>query len=68
MINPRLATRYAKSIVDLAIEQKQLDTVYADMKFILRICKSNPDFLAVLRSPIIKPTAKGKVIESQRKE
>jgi F-type H+-transporting ATPase subunit delta len=68
MTNPRLATRYAKSIVDLAIEQKQLEIVYGDMKFILRVCKSNPDFLAVLRSPIIKPTAKAKIIESITKE
>ena len=68
MINPRLATRYAKSIIDLAIEQKQLDAVYADMKFLLRICKSNPDFLAVLLSPIIKPSSKGKIIESITKE
>lgn len=68
MTNPRLATRYAKSIIDLAIEQKQLDAVYADMKFLLRICKSNPDFLAVLLSPIIKPSSKGKIIESITKE
>ena len=68
MNNPRLATRYAKSIIDLAVEQKQLDTVYNDMKFILRIFKSNPDFVAVLRSPIIKPTSKGKIIESITKE
>ncbi len=68
MNNPRLATRYAKSIIDLAVEQNQLDAVYNDMKFILRICKSNPDFVAVLRSPIIKPTSKGKIIESVTKE
>ncbi len=68
MNNPRLATRYAKSIVDLAIEQHQLDAVYNDMKLILSICKSNPDFVAVLRSPIIKPTSKGKIIESITKE
>lgn len=68
MNNPRLATRYAKSIIDLAVEQKQVDAVYNDMKLILRICKSNPDFLAVLRSPIIKPTAKGKIIEAITKE
>ena len=64
MNNPRLATRYAKSLVDLAIEQKQLDTVYTDMKFILSICKSNPDFVAVLRSPIINAGTKKKIIES----
>lgn len=68
MNNPRLATRYAKSLIDLAVEQNSLDAVYADMKFILRICKSNPDFVAVLRSPIIKPTSKGKIIESITKE
>ncbi|MCW3092034.1 MAG: synthase delta chain [Ferruginibacter sp.] len=68
MNNPRLATRYAKSIIDLAVEQNQLDAVYNDMKFILRICKSNPDFVALLRSPIIKPTIKGKIIGSIVKE
>jgi F-type H+-transporting ATPase subunit delta len=64
MNNPRLASRYAKSIIDLAVEKNQLDTVFADMNFILRICKSNPDFVSILHSPIIKPAAKGKIIES----
>lgn len=64
MNNPRLATRYAKSIIDLAVEQKQLDIVYNDMKLILSICKTNPDFVTLLRSPIIKPTSKAKIIES----
>ncbi|MEO7767961.1 MAG: ATP synthase F1 subunit delta [Ferruginibacter sp.] len=68
MNNPRLATRYAKSIIDLAVEQNQLDAVCNDMKFILRVCKSNPDFVSLLRSPIIKPSAKGKIIESITKE
>jgi F-type H+-transporting ATPase subunit delta len=68
MNNPRLATRYAKSIIDLAVEKNILDVVYNDMKFILRICKSNPDFVAVLRSPIIKPTSKGKIIEAVTKD
>ena len=68
MNNPRLAARYAKSIVDLAIERKELDAVYADMKFILRICKTNPDFVALLRSPVISTGTKGKIIESITKE
>jgi F-type H+-transporting ATPase subunit delta len=68
MNNPRLATRYAKSIIDLSIERNELDAVYADMKFILRVCKSNPDFLALLRSPIITAGTKGKIIESITKE
>ncbi len=32
--NPRLAARYAKSILDLAVERGQLETVYKDMIFL----------------------------------
>jgi F-type H+-transporting ATPase subunit delta len=62
MENPRLAGRYAKSIVDLSIEQNQLETVYADMKLLLSVCKTNTDFVAMLRSPIIQADKKGKII------
>ena len=68
MNNPRLAGRYAKSLLDLATEQNQVDAVYADMKWLNSICKSNPDFVNMLRSPVIKPTAKGKIIDAITKE
>ena len=64
MNNPRLATRYAKSLIGLATELNQLDAISADMKWLHQICKSNPDFVAVLRSPIIKADKKEKIIES----
>jgi F-type H+-transporting ATPase subunit delta len=64
MQNPRLATRYAKSMIDLATEQNQLAAVYGDMKQIIKICKSNPDFVAMLRSPVIKADKKGKIVEA----
>ena len=64
MNNPRLAGRYSKSLLDLATEQNQVDAVYADMKWLQDICKSNPDFVMVLKSPVIKPFAKEKIIES----
>ena len=64
MNNPRLAGRYAKSLIDLATELNQVDVICSDMKFIQRICKSNPDFVNVLRSPIIKPGTKEKIIGS----
>lgn len=64
MNNPRLAGRYAKSLLGLAIEQNQLDAVCGDMKLILSICKSNPDFVAVLKSPVISADKKEKVIGS----
>jgi len=64
MNNPRLAGRYAKSLVDLATELNQLDAVYADMKLLQGLGKTNPDFTAVLRSPVIKPSTKEKIIDS----
>ena len=64
MNNPRLATRYAKSLLDLSIEQNGLAEVYADMKLLQQINKSNPDFVALLRSPIITSDKKDKIIDA----
>ena len=64
MNNPRLAIRYAKSLIDLTLEKDQLDEVYADMKFLQNIIKSNPDFVALLKSPVIQEDKKNKIIES----
>jgi len=64
MNNPRLAGRYAKSLLDLATEQNQVEVVYADMKWLNSVCKSNPDFTAVLSSPIIKADKKEAIINA----
>ena len=64
MNNPRLAERYAKSLIDLAKEKDQLNEVYNDIKFLQRICKSNRDFVALLKSPIIPEDKKNKIITS----
>ena len=64
MNNPRLAGRYAKSLLDISIEQNNLEAVYADMNLLQKICKSNPDFVAVLKSPVITQDKKQKIIEA----
>ena len=64
MNNPRLAGRYAKSLLSLATEQNQVDPVYNDMKWLSSVCKSNADFVAVLMSPIIKADKKQAIIEA----
>jgi F-type H+-transporting ATPase subunit delta len=64
MPNPRLATRYAKSLIDLAIEKGQLEKVFADMQWLSSVCKSNRDFVNVLRSPIITADVKKKIVEA----
>jgi F-type H+-transporting ATPase subunit delta len=62
MPSPRLAARYAKSIVELAVEKNQLEQVYNDMLFLQAICKSNPDFVNLLKSPIVKPGKKETIL------
>ena len=68
MPNPRLAARYAKSLVDLAEEKGQLEQVYADMQWINAATKSNRDFVNLLRSPIIKGDTKKKILDAITKD
>ncbi len=62
MTNPRIATRYAKSLIGLAQERGELETVYKDMQFLQSICKSNSDFVNLLRSPVVKADKKEAII------
>ena len=62
MPNPRLADRYAKSLIDLATERSQLDIVRADMQYFSALCKASNEFVNMLRSPIIKSDSKEKII------
>lgn len=64
MPNPRLAARYAKSLIDLAIERGQLEQVYQDMLWLNGTCKTSRDFVNLLRSPIIKADTKQKIMEA----
>lgn len=64
MQNPRLAYRYAKSLLDLSIEQGQLEQVFADMQWLQAACKSSREFVNLLRSPIIKADAKKRILEA----
>ena len=64
MNNPRLAIRYAKSLIDLAMEQKKLKEVYNDILFLQSICRSSKEFVAILNSPVIKPDKKNKIIHA----
>ncbi|HTD92908.1 MAG TPA: ATP synthase F1 subunit delta [Chitinophagaceae bacterium] len=64
MPNPRLAARYAKSIIDLSLERGQLELVYADMQWLQAVCKSNADFVNLLRSPVVKSDTKQKILDA----
>jgi F-type H+-transporting ATPase subunit delta len=64
MPNPRLASRYAKSILDLAIEKGQLENVYNDMLFLQAACRGSREFVSFLRSPVIKSDKKSKILDA----
>lgn len=64
MSNPRLATRYAKSLIDLSIERGQLEEVFADMQWLQAVCKSNRDFVNLLKSPVITGDKKIKIMDA----
>ncbi|MCK6630716.1 MAG: F0F1 ATP synthase subunit delta, partial [Anaerolineae bacterium] len=48
----RIATRYAKSLIDLAIEQGKLEEVFADINM-LKAATKNRDLYLLLKSPIV---------------
>jgi F-type H+-transporting ATPase subunit delta len=62
MPNPRLASRYAKSLLDLAVERKQLDEVYQDMVFMHRLCADSREFVVLLKSPVVREDKKEKIL------
>jgi F-type H+-transporting ATPase subunit delta len=64
MLNPRLAGRYAKSLIGLANEQNQLEDVYRDMMLLQSVCKSNRDFVILLRSPVVTPDKKESIMRA----
>ncbi|MDP1842255.1 MAG: ATP synthase F1 subunit delta [Sediminibacterium sp.] len=67
MPNPRLAERYAKSLIDLSTEKGELEAVQQDMRYIQALCKASKDFLNMLRSPVIKVDQKEKIVTAVTK-
>ena len=54
----RAASRYAKSLLSLSIDQKSLEEVNKDMKFVADTCKSSSELILLLKSPIVKTDKK----------
>jgi F-type H+-transporting ATPase subunit delta len=62
MIEIKLGDRYANSILVLAQERGQVERVREDFQLIQRVCHSNPDFVNMLESPLIKGDKKQKIL------
>ena len=58
----RISTRYAKSLLDLAIEQNSLENTYKDIKEFNNALKSR-DLILMLKSPIINAGKKASIFK-----
>jgi F-type H+-transporting ATPase subunit delta len=58
-----IASRYAKSLIDLAQEQNKLDQVYGDITG-LKEAVENKDLFLLLKSPIINAAKKNSILKT----
>ena len=62
MKGTKSAIRYAKALLELAIEQDKVDLVFKDMEFFVNSGADNYDLLVFLKSPVIKTDKKLNVL------
>lgn len=58
MIDSTVAHRYAKSLIDLALEQGSLEKAKEEMEFVLNTIRSSKDLQLMLKNPIVKSDKK----------
>jgi F-type H+-transporting ATPase subunit delta len=63
MADSRVASRYVKSLLGLAVEKGVLDKVHDDMLMFTKVCEQNRAFVLMLRNPIIKHDKKRDILE-----
>lgn len=63
MGNVRVASRYVKSLLSLAVEQGALEEVHEDMKLFSKVCRENRAFRLMLRSPVVRHDKKLEVLK-----
>ena len=59
----RIASRYAKSLIDLSIERGNLERVLADIE-VLRAASRSRDFMLMLKSPVVKADKKQQIVHA----
>jgi F-type H+-transporting ATPase subunit delta len=59
----QVATRYAKSLIDLAGEQSAVETIKKDIELFLATCRANPELQAILKNPIISLDKKANILD-----
>lgn len=62
MSDIQVASRYAKSLIDLAEEQKSLEVVKADIASFVNVLRQSAELQAVLKNPIIGNDKKNAIL------
>lgn len=60
----RVASRYAKSLIDLAIEKNVLDAIFNDITAFKQTLAQNPALLNLFKSPIVTGDKKNAVVKN----
>lgn len=59
----RIASRYAKSLLLLALEKNELDSAFQDMKAVHSAISSSRDLRLLLSNPVVKTDTKVKILD-----
>ncbi|MGV6860560.1 MAG: ATP synthase F1 subunit delta [Putridiphycobacter sp.] len=59
-----VASRYAKSLLDLSVEKNNLDTVNDDMVQLSEICETSKDLINLLNNPVVNSDKKANVFNA----
>jgi F-type H+-transporting ATPase subunit delta len=60
----KVASRYAKSLLGIALEQNSLEELHNDMQFVNGICNDNHDLVLLLKSPIVRGDKKKAILDA----
>jgi F-type H+-transporting ATPase subunit delta len=60
----KVAARYAKSLIDLALEQKALEEIKVDMELFVNTLRINTELQAVVKNPIVPLNKKNAIISA----
>ena len=64
MTESRVSNRYAKSLLDLALEKGQLEQVREDMLLVFSTVRDSKELEIMLRSPVIKTDKKQEILKA----
>lgn len=63
MKSTKAAARYAKALLEIAVDQKKVDSILGDMNFLSQVSTESRDFELMVNSPIVKSDKKIAIFE-----